>query len=305
MYYNLNEVADFMIQNIFATKDKKIFEKCSDKLKADYNFVKRVMKIFKSDKDFLMHIINVFLEKNENIVNHFDILYWGSFLIENQYEALALKKKAMLLLDEEINGIESNVFLNIMEKHDKVIVPFIAEQLVNKVLDGISLEKMMVSTFKNKDDFDQYGHLLFLASVINKSDSDLANYVLANSYVANSALNVLHWSSKNWNDTKIQIFYEEITRVLKKFPNVENKWNVYDIACYYAEKHNALDEFRNYEARYTGDSTGKTMIDLVLSSHNEFSSFGYKTSQDEIEVINELDDIYKKLWKNEFDIKRA
>ena len=133
---------------------------------------------------------------------------------------------------------------------------------------------------------DQYGHLLFLASVINKSDSDLANYVLANSYVANSALNVLHWSSKNWNDTKIQIFYEEITRVLKKFPNVESKWNVYDIACYYAEKHNALDEFRNYEARYTGDSTGKTMIDLVLSSHNEFSSFGYIVNSFQMDAIN-------------------
>lgn len=59
----------FMMSVIEITRDKKMYNLCSDEMKTNYEFVKFIINIFKEDKKFICKIANEYI----NIVDNNDI----------------------------------------------------------------------------------------------------------------------------------------------------------------------------------------------------------------------------------------
>ena len=193
---NIEELEDnpiFMMNVIRYTKDKKMIQFCSDKVKNDYEFIKFVVNFFKNDLDFVCKIADEFLDKNQDETSFIELNiimqrltskteYCKKYAITTNiiFETKLFKSQLTLSLNKL--DLLSEGFIVIFDdyNYNKLILDFFAEQYIYYILEKISVEKKLHKNFKSFEELKQYGINKYIIELIGQYDEFLADYLSQN-----------------------------------------------------------------------------------------------------------------------------
>ena len=199
--YDIEELEDdphFMIQVLEKTQDKRIYELCSNNVKTNYTFVRRMIELFGSDLDFLSDVANVYLnslsEAEKGLGSSYaelniimsDLL--GRTVNDFALRAMAFyeteRARSLACVDAlksdvvEISSKKGFIFTATQYEDSDIIVDFVAKRMINAALyaGDNNLEYLIHKKFKSIDEFIAYGEVNFLHDCISDFDQFLGMY---------------------------------------------------------------------------------------------------------------------------------
>ena len=241
--YDIDELEDnksFMKLVLKFTKDKKMFNYCSDNLKNDLSFIDDVANIFSDDEYFIYEIIGNFIKNNkDNPLERMEGALLAQKYLKDQdlvveFKALAnvlylvtSSELAKIMEDEKDDHIKNELGMGFaILKESYVGYPLSTEFCAKKVLDDIfdeipNLEVYLHKLYKDVNSLLKYGLCNFIVSLVSIKDQELANYIMINPNVTTSIKKRLERYVKNWNNfeknnrlNKIEVIYSKIIEYL-------------------------------------------------------------------------------------------
>lgn len=278
--YDIDELEndyEFMIEAIKHTKDKKLYNLCSDEIKSNYNFVKFIVETFKSDVNFICDVATNFLKTvTDDDVNAIELI----ILINNNitsdmaledpklcgfklqassfYEIELIKLSAALeqTNDENIKQEYGLGFLYVLDTYEKsdTICNFFAKKLMDEIFyenQDYTLEQILHMNFKTFSKFKTYGINTFLTNYIKKYDKHLSSYVLLHLDLLDSVKKSINRIEKNWDNYVDRVYEEKVNIYEKKVDEYVDKHGMIigssAIINYVAKKLHLEDLFYKYD----------------------------------------------------------
>lgn len=192
----------FMIQVMEKSKDKNVYNLCSDTEKRNYDFVKRAVELFGDDLDFVSEVAENYLsslsqEEIEQgssyaelnimmsnlygrVVNNFT-LRAASF-----YEMERIRQKAcsMVISSKSMDLLHSDrgfIFTVVQYEDSNIIIDYVADRMSRSAFYGDygKLETLVHKRFRSSEDLKKYGEKKFLYDCLFNFDQALADYVFS------------------------------------------------------------------------------------------------------------------------------
>lgn len=210
----------FMISVIKYTKDKNMYELCSDNVKSTYEFVLFMIEEFKCDIEFLIDVVDYYLDNEREEVKRIEILIIMcdtfkdsnyikeySSLLANIYATIkfnieAIKKQPTMEF-ETIKEVIQEGFNFILENYNSsnIVMNYFAEKFIIDIVveHNINLEEMLHNDFKTYDQLEKYGKIRYLIKLLNKYDTNLVDYIICHKELLNDIKTELDRIKNNWN----------------------------------------------------------------------------------------------------------
>lgn len=263
---NIDELENdykFMMEVIRISKDKNIYNLCSDNVKLNYEFVKFIIDTFKHDKDFIDKVSNYYLNNvNDNNINVTE-LYFILREVFTDYDddrtlfynatCFRIYEKDKETIDnliastKEYTGVNDAglgfcyVTHNISCKSE-IITKYYAKRFLNDIFynnDEITLEELIHINVSNPNHIKNVGIDKFIIDFIKLYDSSLSDYVFCHVDLIKNIRNDIVKVLNNWDrfnsDTlcrKDCIFEQEVNDLISKY-NVS--FDYMDV-CMYIDK---------------------------------------------------------------------
>lgn len=279
--YNIEELENdpnFMFLVLKKSRDKRMYELCSDNVKNNYSFVKNVIDLFEEDLDFASLVAENYLNslsKNEteyslsykelniimtnklgHTINSFSLR--AAAFYETEKVRIAACMKAL-----EADGINDNIghgfLFSFAEYSDsEVVVDYIAKRMINETFYGDKdLEYLVHKSFKNLFLFEAYGEVNFLHRELSKYDPYLAEYTFG-SY-------------------KEPDFINFFASVLKDIEKVKYKWSMY------------MDRLNAWRVSVFGYEVGKYLTEECPLGNLEYGEIATYVAK-----VLDVEDIFQK-----------
>lgn len=286
--YSIDELEndpDFMLLVLEKSKDKRMYDLCSDLVKSSYLFVRGVIDLFKDDLDFLSVVVNNYFntltdaEKEQGtayaelnilmsnlygkVVNEFTVGAAGFYEFERQRAKACINAFEDLTMKEESK--EGFVITAVEYEDNPIIVDFVARRMINSALYNgrfDNLEYLVHRRFKSISDFENYGELRFLQDCISSYDCSLSTYVFDQSKsemfdtFLGQALKEVSGIKYRWpvymnrvNSWRINVFQYDMNRYMLEndyFGNLSYQ----DVASYVAHKLGVKEVFKKYDQEF-------------------------------------------------------
>jgi hypothetical protein len=237
----LEELEDnylFMIDVIKITKDKNMYNLCSDNVKKNYNFVKFMLEVFSDDKRFITSVADYYLNNtNSEDINYKELLIVMAKMIgrTDDKQLLFYCTKAFSIYEEESIAVTGEImkekntsfklemglgFLFFLHEYGtrEIIMDYIASNFIGRIFieSGLNLEELIHKNYKDFKDLEKQGINNFLIGYINYYDTYLASYVSTKVELLDELRSRINFIKKNWNNyvertnmRKIAIFIYE------------------------------------------------------------------------------------------------
>lgn len=251
--YDVSELEnspDFMKYVMMLSKDKRMYEFCSDEVKHNYGFVRGVIDEFSDDFGFVKKVADNYLnslklnerESEESDSERIDRIRSMeiNFLVSTmEKEANRFTIGAALAYAKEMEKLDLIVkyngrkfkdelglgFLLILEQYgsSKIITDFFAERMVNEKFycSDEDLERFIHRRCRSFNDIKNSGINNFIISTIAGMDTFLANYISANpNLITNLKKDIMgvgvRWDSymKRLNDYRVNALEKEVFEYL-------------------------------------------------------------------------------------------
>jgi len=311
--YNIEDLENdpnFMMEVIRYTKDKNMFNLCSDELKENYEFICFVIETFKQDKDFIIKVANEYKEKmpDDDFTKEEITLYMcellGREIIDKQYviqyhiDKEIFYNKVKIEIDRIIEEEQEPklkeklglgfLFINDIYKESIIIQNFFAKKIVEKIFysEEKTLEEIVHQRFKEKESLEQLGIKQYILNTIRMYDNNLFIYVSCHLELIEELELEIKKILKNWenylqriNHRRIQILEQEVEKYYQ-----ENHILVSYEECmsYVIKKRHLENIFKQYEIYDLEDGTSLDLQDLET-----------------LKFLHYIDEKIKKLWKND------
>lgn len=221
--YDIEELEDdykFMISVIRYTKDKNIYELCSDNVKSTYEFVLFMIEEFKCDIDFLRKIVDYYLDNEREEVKRIEILIIMCDTFNNsnytkEYSSLLASiyttikfniesiKNQPTMEFEAIKEVIQEGFYFILEDYNSsnIVMNYFAKKFIIDIINehNINLEKQIHNEFKTYEELERYGKIKYLIKLLNKYDTNLVDYIICHIILLNDIKIELERIKNNWN----------------------------------------------------------------------------------------------------------
>lgn len=282
--YNIDELEDdynFMMEVIKFTKDKKMYNLCSDRVKNNYELIKFLVINFKEDIEFIYDISTTFLESlEENDINYKELIVLMSTLIpkydkEKFYhfslKSLAIYVHEMLSLDIALSRDDIVKFKNrfglgfslVTSDYidSKILMDFFAKQFIYEIFykNKYSFQELIHKNTKKYEYIEKIGINTYFINYIRKYDSNLANYASVHTNVLEDLKKDLSFVKKNWNNYLDNLNRERFDLLHSLYLKYieENKVNTmlcyYDFVGFSFKKLNLEDIYLKYELDFLDD----------------------------------------------------
>ncbi len=251
--YDIDELEndyEFMIEVIKHTKDKNLYNLCSDEVKKNYNFVKFIVETFKNDFNFIVDVGNNYLKTvDEDDINAHELTILISKGITSDmaledpklcsfklqassfYEIELIKLAAALeqTKDESLKEEYGLGFLYILDTYEKsnTICNFFAKRLIDEIFyenEDYTLEQILHMNFKSFNKLKAYGINTFLTDYIKKYDKHLSSYALVHLDLLEPIKKSVRRIEKNWdnyvnriNSEKVNIYEKKVEEYVDKY----------------------------------------------------------------------------------------
>ena len=234
----LGEDPSFMTQVIKTSKDKRIYNLCSEEVKTNYEFVKFLVIFLKKDKQFIEEVANYYLSKTDkNDITHIELtIILNNILPKNDFDFFEYKLKAKAFYIEKIALIAESLkeknsklgygFIIFKEKYQDsdIVKEYIAKQLLfdifyNETKNNIKLEELIHIYYKDKRELEEYGINNFIITYIRYLDEELSDYLSINPSIIAPIKKDITKIINNWdkyierlNERRVDIIYQEVSR---------------------------------------------------------------------------------------------
>lgn len=218
--YTLEELENdkkFMKMVIGITRDKKMYERCSQELKKDPDFIKYIIITFNNDIEFISKIMDDYINISTDLQIFTELIilmckYTKNTNKFNKYEKYReliyfdFKAKIELVKQDYIGtNIEREIgmgFIFIFDyyNHSKTTLKYFATNFIADIINeyDIDLEALIHNNFNKFKDLEDYGINKYILNFINKYDSSLSNYITTNREVLKPLLKQLDKIKKEW-----------------------------------------------------------------------------------------------------------
>ena len=308
---NIDELENnykFMMEVIQVSKDKKMYNLCSDNVKYNYEFVKFMINTFKNDKDFVHEIASLYFEK----VGSSDItakeLYFIMRGIFNDYSddrCLTYNLKCFSMYENDRELINSCIryehesigrndlglgFAYVIDYYagiSDIITEYYAKRFLDEIFydDGNKkIEEFIHSRIRDVNDIKIIGIKKFILDIVRDYDVFLHDYLFAHiNLISNIEKDVVKIIN-NWDRFNIEmierkkcIFEQEVDILIEKY-NVNFDYN--DI-CFYIDNNLNLS------------------VKLSIIEDNEIYGINFnKISLNEYECFKKIIKLAKDLFNN-------
>lgn len=250
---NLEDNLEFMKEVIKITKDIKIYELCSDKLKTNYEFIKFILTFFKNDekvlkkieKDYISklnkrdpkYIELVFLLSSFETTSNMDSIYLN-YLLERQAIYLLSRVKYKKLIENNKNIekkyglgfliIKSEVFTKYL--YSEIILEYYAQKLLENIFSfskDYNIEEIIHIKYKKPNKIKELGIKNFIINYIKIYDKHLSDYVATHIHL-------------------IKDIEEKVKKIIENYEQYE--CNILDIKndIFEEQANNIIDEYSSY-----------------------------------------------------------
>lgn len=256
---------DFMLEVMRKTRDKQIYNLCSDNLKKDSYFVQEVVELFQDDKEFIIKVANYCLEHLDKHSSEYWILNIvmrnilkqvtndedNQMLLSAKYQynfhaiALLIEEKGVIeckLMQEERENGNSDYGLGFIlcqyyeGYNNTIILDYMAENYINDIFFKTGnlkkLEKYLHDFYKKPQSLIKGGITNFIVRYIERKDQSLAQYTAVHNYLLTDVLKEVERIIRNWDN------YERVTeedKYLEFQEKVDELIEKYDSNYYLAE----------------------------------------------------------------------
>lgn len=293
---------EFMMEVIKRTKDKKMYNLCSEEVKNNYLFIRFIVETFMSDLNFVNKIIRDYIEDMDQddirareltvlISEHITRINSEDNMDLFLHKACAkafydLELCTFQYLIEEVNDEELKKeyglgFLYYFDKYNtsKIICDFFAKGLVDEIFNyytKLSLEDLLHKNFKTFNEISDYGVNKFLLDHISEFDIYLADYISENIELLNKFSKEIKRIEKNWDryiekvtKEKVEIFNDELSKFMNESPTL---LGILDLTIYVIKKLNLEDTFYKndpfLEQYYINEIVkNKISIEQIIKKH--------------------------------------
>ena len=293
---DINELENngsFMKLVLKVSKDKKMFNFCSDNLKNDLSFIKDVADIFSYDQGFIIELIRGFIKNNiDNPFERMEAALIACKYIKDEdllFEFIATANVLytvtacdLVNVLEESNPFERQElgkgFMVIKENYlgYPLSTDFCAKKMLEEIFDEIpNLEVYLHTSFNNSQSLLEYGLCNFIVNIVTLKDNELSTYIMLNPHVADDIKKRIVKIIKNWN------VFEQKNR-FNKLDAIYSKINEYvldecvfvsmdiDLFIYYIlSKYKLENEIRIIDGMMTDKKYGKIMEYIKSGRINE------------------------------------
>lgn len=242
----------FMMDVISITRDKNLYNLCSDDIKKNYEFVKFMINTFSDDKKFVKEIAVQYLK----VTNNEDTTYKELIFIlcdiyekdkeKDEYLIYFIKRAAIVTCERIlINSIiEEEKDINIKKLYGKgfilyqtsefgrsnVMIKYIAKILLEEIFyedSNLSIEELIHKRFSSLDKLDRYGIKNFIFTYVSDRDSYLATYLSTNIEVISDIEKKIRYIRNNWDNyidrnlmRKNEIFMQEAFHLIDEYNSI-------------------------------------------------------------------------------------
>ena len=235
----------FMVDVINHSKDIKLYNYCSKRVKQSSRLVLFLIKEFKSDIDFLINAAEFCFENEElTEIEELEIqIELAKLFDRTQDDRLAKYKIAVnaelnykklqisYVLDEEKNKDVKEVnalgfaILELEYAGSKIVLDYYAKDFLDEEIfpDYISIESALHECFKTVEEFENVKETDFLIAYIRRFDATLADYVSRNKELLDKYHKKIRQVKFNWNTyikklnrDKVQIVEEEFKALVEE-----------------------------------------------------------------------------------------
>lgn len=232
--YDIDELEDnyqFMIKVIEYTNDKNMFELCSEDVKNTYEVVDIILNKFSNDIDFVIKVVSNYLDNERDKTKYLEVLIRLCSLcnsdnvylleyreqLENEYKTFN-KNIDYIKNSSTIDNsyLIENGFYFVLDKYkdNKIIVNYFASRFIDDYFNGIDLEIEVHKSFKTYKELEVFGINKYLIKLLNKYDTNLADYVISNIYLLDMVRKDVDKIKDNWYNARP--FYK---RILTFYPD--------------------------------------------------------------------------------------
>lgn len=274
---------EFMFQVVKRTRDKKMYELCSDAVKGDYIFVRDVIDLFKDDLEFSEKVARGYLNSRDfddddlsvielNIimsnlfgktVNDFTLRTAAFY----ETERVRMKVSMGYIDDSQIKSMSREGFYLVRCEYDTsdIIVDYIAKRMIGEALYGDrynNLEYLIHEKFRSIEDFQDYGKINFLHDQVREFDFYLSDYsfnpvrVDAFDVFYGSALKDIERIEADWdsymnrvNAWRVDAFDYEMNQYMMNH-GVISRLSYNDLVSYVANKIGVVSAFEQFEPEF-------------------------------------------------------
>lgn len=233
----------FMLKVIKRSKDKNMYNLCSDNVKKDYNFVKKLIKLKQHDIEFVNEVATFYLENVNDDINNFELCILISniigkhedYILSRYYEYVYKKTNDELIsINKIVNLNEQNKlnyqkgFIFIMNRYGNstIIKNYYAKIFLNEIFyknQKYTFEALVHQNANSADEIKKSGISSFFINYIENIDTYLKNYLITNIELLNDVKKDLYQVFENWekyeialNKRRILIINQELETYLKK-----------------------------------------------------------------------------------------
>ena len=255
--YDIDELEnnpEFMAEVV--CRDKKSYNLCSNEIKINISFIRRVLDHYKNDIEFALKVYDEFdniLDEDDNI----DLVEKDQDIFEVSILLYEITKK-----NKELNlpfKVATNIFIGSEEvafeiakskvdcevpglgfyyesqkyKDNPNILDFIAESIIRKIFsEKIDLEKSLHDRYNSYKEFEENSKYAVLIKYISYYDNDLSEYVSLNHKVLENFEDELELIKKNWQSYDNKQQREELIKKIYKderFERIIERAKEYDM----------------------------------------------------------------------------
>ena len=250
--YDINELENdyqFMIEVIDFTKDKNMYNLCSDEIKRNYNFVRFLVEKFKDDYNFIDQVSSYFFVNHENkslldedhkvlelkiIINDIigknkiDVLEQNKivshllFNLENTFAQMGIGQLPQG--DQRLLGLG---FAVLKDKYNdsQIITDFFAKKYIDEIFYETvnKLADMLHRDFKDYDSLLKYGVNKYIAKVVSLADNSLAEYLLCHTELLTKIKDDIQKIGKDWNRYEQERYRDKIEQTYEKIEDYLNE----------------------------------------------------------------------------------
>ena len=236
--YSIDELENdpnFMMDVIKITRDKRMYNLCSDDVKKNCDFVEFLIEFFKDDLDFIISIADNYIQNPDvDVIDKEEIkIFIGNFYDNDKYSALEKYKVSSYSF---YNSVVNDCYSVIRKMSDserescslfriieltffdrKVIKDYFAKNMVYEYLCEnleCSFADLIHYYFNDISTLESYGETNFLLFYLSSNDRFLRDYLSVHPNLLESYCKDIEKVKKDWNNYNNRLNFDRVQQVI-------------------------------------------------------------------------------------------
>lgn len=264
----------FMIDVVNITRDKNMYNLCSDELKNNHEFIMFMIDVFRKDKDFVDAIAKEYISKLDSTdIKYKEICFVMSDIFNDREDTRSIyynllrtaiyncDRMAMECVMDEFNESKRKrfglgfIFVLISDLNkSEIVINYFAGRYLDEIFyerENMSIDDLIHSRINKLSKLEKIGVKNFIIDYVRNYDVNLSDYLFANIHLISGVEKDINRIIENWDyylennlERKIDIFEQEVDSILELF---DVNFNFYAV-CNYLDslKLNIPIKFKDY-----------------------------------------------------------